>query len=107
MKSWSFLLLAVSAAVASPTAQVGSSQFVLGEYQNYPGFNFDLSERRLVQWQNAGETVSQWMTELEKVCDTYICMEVASHLLVDSVEGPGCQVHGHVGRVRKRAGYRG
>jgi hypothetical protein len=66
MKSWSFLLLAVAAAVASPVVQLGGSQFPLGEYQNYPGFNLDLGARRLVQWQKDGETFSEWMTELQK-----------------------------------------
>jgi hypothetical protein len=67
MKSWSFLLLAAVAAVASPVAQVGDAQFLLGEYQNYPGFNLDLGARRLVEWQKDGNTVSEWMTELKKV----------------------------------------
>lgn len=67
MKSWSFLLLAAAAAVATPVVQLGGAQFPLGEYQNYPGFNLDLGARRLVEWQKNGETISEWMTELSKV----------------------------------------
>jgi hypothetical protein len=83
MKSFALVLLAVSAAVASPLVTVGGQQFVLSENQQYPGFNVDLSERRLVEWQRDGNTETRWMTELEKA-SLQAVTQTCSDLLLDS-----------------------
>ena len=65
MKSLSLVLIAACLAAATPLNTFENVQQPLAEYQNYPGFNYDLTERRLVQLDNTDEPV--WMTELEKI----------------------------------------
>lgn len=65
MKSLSLVLIAACLVAATPLNTFENVQQPLAEYQNYPGFNYDLTERRLVQLDNADEPV--WMTELEKI----------------------------------------
>jgi bacterial leucyl aminopeptidase len=47
----------------------GQLPFSLEEYTNYPGFDMDLQELRLIQLEGQDPV---WMTELEKVCNTVV-----------------------------------
>ena len=66
MKSFAVLLALASIVVASPTL-VNNAQTPLGAVQNveYPGYNLDLAELRLVQVEGQDPV---WVSELEKVC---------------------------------------
>ncbi len=80
------LLALVSAAVATPALSLydsGAQEPLLGDVlpTSYPGFDLDLSAKRLVQLEGQEEPLV--MTELEKVC---------TRLLLFS---PGV-VHGHL-----------
>lgn len=62
--------LALAIPFYSPENPNGGGQVQLGklapeDYANYPGYDLDLNELRLVQLEG-GEPV--WMTEYEKVC---------------------------------------
>lgn len=65
MKSFAFVLLAAWLAAATPMNLQEGLQKPLENLQSYPGFDYDLSERRLVQLDDGQEPV--WMTELEKI----------------------------------------
>lgn len=69
MKSFSALASLACLAVAHPlSSSQDSGQVVLGGLEdhdvNYPGFDLDLTSRRLVQMDGQAPI---WMTELEKV----------------------------------------
>lgn len=66
MKSICALLSLVSLAISSPVLQFSgdSEQQVLGYPTEYPGFDLDLNELRLVELEGQAPV---WMSELEKV----------------------------------------
>lgn len=65
MKSFAVLLSLVCIVAATPLSEfLASEQQPLGAQHDYPGFDLDLNERRLVQLEGQAPV---WMTELEKV----------------------------------------
>lgn len=49
--------------------QIRLGQFNAEDYANYPGYDLDLNELRLVQLEGRDPV---WMTEYEKVCALYL-----------------------------------
>jgi leucyl aminopeptidase len=93
MKSFSALLALACLAVARPLSSHDGGQVVLGDFEehdvNYPGFDLDLTSRRLIQMDGQAPV---WMTELEKVwsaCHTYNIFLCRSISCPDSSESTG------------------
>lgn len=75
MKSFSILISLAYLAVATPLIYDGYDQASFSADGSYPGFDLDLTARRLVQLEGQPPV---WMTELEKVLSIihliYMCM---------------------------------